>query len=44
MPKSGGSATIKGINFELWVVALQFADAFFDENLKVTPQAQTYSN
>jgi len=43
MPKLGGQATITGIDFEAWFVALKFVDAFFDENLlKVTPQAQTY--
>lgn len=44
MPKLGGSATITGIDFEAWFVALKFSDAFFDENLVVTPQAQTYIN
>jgi len=42
MPKLGGQATITGIDFEAWFVALKFSDAFFDDNLKVTPQAQTY--
>lgn len=42
MPKLGGQATITGIDFEAWFVALKFVDAFFDENLEVTPQAQTY--
>jgi hypothetical protein len=42
MPKLGGQATITGIDFEAWFVALKFSDAFFDENLVVTPQAQTY--
>jgi hypothetical protein len=44
MPKLGGQATITGIDFEAWFVALKFVDAFFDENLEVTPQAQTYKN
>ena len=44
MPISGGQATITGINFEAWFVALKFVDAFFDndDNLKVKPEAQTY--
>ena len=42
MPRLGGQATITGIDFEAWFVALKFADAFFDEHLEVTPQAQTY--
>jgi len=42
MPKLGGPATITGIDFEAWFVALKFVDAFFDENLEVTPQTQIY--
>ncbi len=42
MPGLGGQATITGIDFEAWFVALKFIDAFFDESLKVKPQAQTY--
>jgi len=42
MPRLGGQAAITGIDFEAWFVALKFADAFFDEHLEVTPQAQTY--
>jgi len=44
MPKSGGSSTITGVDFELWFVTLKFADAFFDDGMKVKPQAQTYIN
>jgi len=42
MPMLGGQATITGIDFEAWFVALKFADAFFNESLKVKPQAKTY--
>jgi len=44
MPMSGGPATITGVNFETWFVALKFTDAFFDENLTVKPQARTYED
>ncbi len=44
MAKLGGSATIMGVDFEAWFVALKFVDAFFDENLKITPQAQFFKN
>ncbi|GAI85412.1 unnamed protein product, partial [marine sediment metagenome] len=44
MPILGGSSTITGIDFEAWFVALKFTDAFFNENLRVNPQAQTYIN
>lgn len=41
---SGGPATITGVDFETWFVALKFTDAFFDENLTVKPQARTYED
>ncbi|MCK4241698.1 MAG: ATP-binding protein, partial [Candidatus Atribacteria bacterium] len=44
MSKLGGPATIAGVDFEVWFVALKFVDAFFDENLKITPQAQFFKN
>ncbi len=44
MPRAGGPSTITGIDFEAWFVALKFADAFFDESLRVSPQAQTYTD
>lgn len=44
MPKAGGSSTITGVDFEAWFVALKLTDAFFDECMKVKPQAQTYIN
>lgn len=42
MPKSGGQATITGIDFEVWFVALKFVDSFFVESLNIKPQASTY--
>jgi len=42
MPMLGGQATITGIDFEAWYIALKFADTFFNENLKIRPQAKTY--
>ena len=42
MPKLGGQSTIAGIDFEAWFVALKFMDSFFDESLKIKPQANTY--
>ena len=42
MPKLGGPSTITGIDFEVWFVALKFTDSFFDESLKIKPQANTY--
>jgi len=42
MPRLGGQATITGVDFEAWFVALKFTDAFFVESLKVKPQAHTY--
>jgi hypothetical protein len=44
MPRAGGPATITGIDFELWFIALKFADAFFDDELKVKPEAYTFPN
>ena len=44
MPHLGGQSTITGVEFELWFVALKFCDVFFDENISVKPQAQTFEN
>jgi len=42
MPSAGGRSTVTGIDFEAWFVALKFTDAFFNDELRVRPQAQTY--
>lgn len=44
MPEAGGSSTITGVEFEMWFTALKFVDAFFDDKIKIEPQAKTYRN
>ncbi len=44
MAKSGGSSTAAGVHFEAWFVAYKFADAFFNDDLTVTPQPNTFLN
>jgi hypothetical protein len=40
MPSSGGSSMSAGAEFQFWYLALKFADAFFDNNMTVLPEAQ----
>jgi hypothetical protein len=44
MPQAGGQATITGIDFELWVIAWKFTDAFFDYTLKIMPEALPFED
>ena len=39
MAKAGGSANIEGVEYELWFCAYKLAEAFFDPELTVQPQA-----
>ena len=39
MAKAGGSANIEGVEYELWFCAFKLAEAFFDPELTVQPQA-----
>ena len=39
MYPKGASAAMAGFDYQLWYVALKLADAFFDNNLFVEPEA-----
>jgi len=44
MPRTGGQATTTGLDFGLWFVALKFVGAFFDNSIKIKPEALSYSD